>query len=210
MTELNLATSDIVSLAFLAMEKTPPASFGDDSEEAALTARLYPTALDRCLEVSDWSFASTYANLPPLVLPPGAAPDPALPDTFALPGDALRLHEVGQGNVRWRIDKIGDTRALRSDWGDGAMPIRYTARIENETLLPAAFREMVALQLAVYLAPRFLGTQGKTEVLKRDLAAAADKALREDSRNASEARYDGLDPSYSVDWVTAARVGGHH
>lgn len=210
MTVLNLATSDIVSLAFLAMEKTPPASFGDDSEEAALTAQLYPTARDRCLEKGDWSFASVYAELPLLTLPAGAAADPALPQTHALPGDCLRLREVGDKYTRWRLDKIGDTPALRSDWGTGSsagntLPIRYTARIENETFLPASFRQAVALQLAIYLAPKFLGTQGKTETLKRDLAEAMDEAQREDSRTASEARYDGLDPQYSDDWVTEAR-----
>lgn len=206
MTELNLATSDIVSLAFLAMEKTPPASFGDDSEEAALTAQLYPTARDRCLEKGDWSFASVYAELPPMDLPDGATADPALPETHALPGDCLRLREVGDKHTRWRLDKIGATPALRTDWGtDSALPIRYTARIDNETFLPASFRQAVALQLAIYLAPKFLGTQGKIETLKRDLAEAMDEAQREDSRTASDARYDGLDPQYSEDWVTEAR-----
>lgn len=208
MPELNLATSDIVSLAFLAMEKTPPASFGDDSEEAALTTQLYPTARDRCLENGDWSFASVYAELPLMTLPAGVATDPALPYTHALPGDALRLREVGQGAVRYRIDQIGDAPALRSDWGDGTLPIRYTARVFSETLLPVSFRQMVALQLAIYLAPRFLGTQGKIEGLKRDLAEATAQAGREDSRTASEARYDGLDPRLSDDWVAYARHGG--
>ena len=85
------------------------------------------------------------------------------------------------------------------------MPVRYTARIANETLLPTSFRQMVALQLAVYLAPKFLGTQGKIDVLKRDLQEATEEAQREDSGTASTARYDGLDPSLSDDWVTEAR-----
>ena len=201
-----LATSQIVSLAFLAMEKTPPASFADDSEEAAQSLRFYPLALDRTLESGDWSFASTYADLPPLDLPHGAARDPALPFVFSLPGDALALREVGDGEVRlrWRVDKIGDTRALRADCA-GPIQIRYTARLANETLLPASFKEAVALQLAVYLAQRFLGTANKIELLKRDLSEAIKMALREDSRTASAARYDGLDISHSDDWVTEAR-----
>lgn len=200
---VTLAASHIVSLAFLAMEKTPPASFGDDSEEAAQSLRFYPVALDRSLERGDWSFASTWADLPPLNPPPEIARDPALPFTFSLPGDALRLREVGDGLPRWRIDKIGDASALRTDCA-GPLQIRYTARIDNETLLPAAFKDLVALQLAVYLAPRFLGTQGKVEALKRDLADAVKTALREDARTASEARYDGLDASLSDDWVAEA------
>lgn len=198
-----LATSDIVSLAFIAMEKTPPASFGDDSDEAALTAQLYPTALDRCLERNDWSFASTLAFLPLMDLPPTVAIDPDLPYVYAYPGDTLRLREVDDGNSRWRVDKIGEVRAIRAEHA-APLPIRYTARVTSETFLPVSFRNMVALQLAIYLAPRFLGTQGKVEVLKRDLQDATDAAQREDSRTASDARYDGLDIGYSADWVAGA------
>lgn len=200
---VTLATSHIVSLAFLAMEKTPPASFGDDSEEAAQSLRFYPVALDRSLERGDWSFASTWAELPPLNPSPETARDPALPFTFSLPGDAMRVREVADGLVRWRVDKIGDAPALRADC-DGPLSIRYTARIDNETLLPAAFKDLVALQLAVYLAPRFLGTSAKVQALKDDLPGAVKEALREDARTASEARYDGLDESHSDDWVTEA------
>jgi hypothetical protein len=200
-----LATSDIVSLAFLAMEKTPPASFADATEEATLTTQFYPAALERCLEQNDWSFASTYAALPPLTLPATSIADPALPYTYALPGDCLRLREVGDGCTRWRLDKLGDVRALRADQA-APLPVRYTARVFVETLLPVSFRNLVALQLAVYLAPRFLGTASKIEVLKRDLSDALEAAQREDSRSASDARYDGLDISYSDDWVTEARA----
>jgi hypothetical protein len=203
-----LATSHIVSLAFLAMEKTPPASFADDSEEAALALQFYPVALDRSLERGDWSFASTYAELPPLTLPVTATADPALPWTYSLPGDTLRLREVGDGTVRWREDKISDTRALRADQA-APLSIRYTARLLNETLLPAAFKDLVGHQLAIYLSPKFLGTIGKIEAIKRDHAEAVKMALREDARTASEARYDGLDPGLSDDWVAAAtRRGG--
>lgn len=198
-----LATSHIVSLAFIALEKTPPASFADDSAEAAQALRFYPVALDRSLERGDWAFASTLADLPEMILPDGIARDPALPFAFALPGDALRLREVGEGLVRWREDRVGDIRALRADCA-GPLAVRYTARIASETLLPVSFRDAVALQLAVYLAPLFLGTQGKVETLKRDLAEAVKTALREDARTASEARYDGLDPGVSDDWVAEA------
>ena len=207
MTALNLATSDIVSLAFLAMEKTPPASFDDDSEEAALTAQFYPTALDRSLERTDWSFASVYAELPLMTLPVEVATDPNLPYTFSFPGDCLRLREVGDGygSTRWRVDKIGDSRAIRADQ-TAPLPVRYTARIANETLLPASFRNLVAMQLALYLAPKFLGTQGKTDRLEEKLDKAIQQAQREDSRTASEARYDGLPDQ--PDWATEAVGGG--
>lgn len=197
-----IATGDIVTLAFLAMEKTPPASFADETEEAAQSAALYQTALDRCLERGDWSFASTWANLPPLVPAPTVPTDPALPYTYALPGDCVRLREVGDGTQKWRVDRLGDVTGIRANQS-GNLAVRYTARIEAEALLPVAFRQAVALQLAVYLAPKYLGTSSKVDTLKRDLAMAIEDAQREDSRTASEARYDGL-PDQS-DWVMEAR-----
>lgn len=198
----NSATGDIVTLAFLAMEKTPPASFADETEEAAQASALYPTALIRCLERGDWSFASTWANLPPLTLPAEVPVDPALPYTYALPGDCVRLREVGSGEVRFRVDRLGDVTGIRTEQA-GNLAVRYTARIEAEALLPVSFRQAVALQLAVYLAPKFLGTSGKIETLKRDLGEAIEEAQREDARTASEARYDGLEDQ--GDWVAEAR-----
>lgn len=192
-----LDTSDIVALAFLAMEKTPPASFDDDSDEARFTTDFYPRALDRMLETTDWSFASTYVQLPPLTAPPGITADPALPGLYAVPGDCLRLREVGDPDTRWRLDRD----VLRADT-TAALPIRYTARIDDEARAPQSFRDAVALQLAIYLAPRFLGTQGKIETLKRDLADALAQAQREDSRTASGQRYDGL--TNQGDWATEA------
>ncbi len=197
---LNLDTSEIVALAFVAMEKTPPASFSDDSEEAALTTRFYAIARDRCLEGGDWSFASVYAALPELVPVETVTPDPALPYLYALPGDCLRLREVGDGTVKFRVDAIG----LRADQS-APLPVRYTARITTESRTPVSFRAYVAAQLAVLLAPRFLGTSNKIEVLKRDLSDARTEAEREDSRTASEARYDGLPDQ--PDWATEAITG---
>lgn len=196
-----LATSHIVSLAFLAMEKTPPASFADDSPEAALTERFYPVALQRTLERTDWSFASTYAELPQMTLPSGVATDPALPYAYAFPGDALQLREVGDGRTRWRVDGMDNGRAIRADLS-APLPVRYTAKLQNEEMLPASFRDAVAYQLAIYLAPHFLGTQAKIAELEGRLERALKTAMREDARAASEARYDGLSSSLSDDWVT--------
>ncbi len=193
-----LATSDIVSAAFLAMEKTPPASFDDDSQEADLTQQFYEPALKRCLESADWSFASRYAELPPADLPDGEVTDPTLPHFYRLPGDCIQIREVGAGAaIRWRRDQAG----LRAD-AAAPLPLRYTATVAAEGQLPVAFRTAVALQLAIYLAPRFLGTQGKMEVLKRDLDNALETAQREDGRSASPARYDGL-PDQG-DWAREA------
>ena len=195
---LNLATSNIVSMAFLAMEKTPPASFSDDSEEATLTAMHYPAALHSCLEECDWSDASVWANLPQIT--PGAEVgiDPALPYLFSLPGDCVKAREVGDHCTLWRADKEG----VRAD-RPAPLSLRYTSCNISENHMPSSFREAASLKLAILLAPRFLGTSAKIEALKRDFQDVLKSAQRKDSRAASEARYDGMPDQ--PDWVTEAR-----
>lgn len=194
-----IAAATILAQAFRFMEVTPPSSFDDDSEKARAAVEQYPTAMQQCLERYDWSFASTLAFLPPVTLPLTAAADPDLPYTFRLPGDLVRIHEVGDGTVRFRRDGI----ALRAD-DTGPLRLRYTAQIENETGLPATFRLAVSLHLAALLAPRWLNNQSKTEAIKRDAEGAIQMAQKQDARSASAARYDGLE-DVGGDWVTEAR-----
>jgi hypothetical protein len=192
-----IAASTIVAQAFRFMEASPISSFDDDSEQAQAAAEQYPTALAQCLEAADWSFASTLAFLPPAELPVTGVADPDLPYLFALPGACVRVQEVGDGDVRWRRDSLG----LRAD-DVGPLRIRYTATVSNETSLPANFRLAVALHLAVLLGPRWLTTQSKMQALQSQAEDALKKAIRQDARNASSARYDG--GADEGDWVTEA------
>jgi hypothetical protein len=193
-----IAASTIAAQAFRFLELSPISSFADDTPQAQDAAEQYPQALASCLSACDWSFASVLASLPAAVPGPTVAVDPALPHLFALPGDVIVLREVGDGWTRWRRDREG----LRADEG-APLRIRYTGRVENEAALPATFQTAVALALAVLLAPRWLGTQSRVEGLKQDAARVLKQAMREDARQASEARYDGT-PDQG-DWVAEAR-----
>jgi hypothetical protein len=195
---MTTSANTITAQAFRFMEMGPISSFGDDTEEARSAAEQYPVALEMCLEAADWGFASVYANLPARVSGDAVAGDPALPFLYNVPGDLVRIHEVGDGYTRWRLDRD----VLRADMA-APLPIRYTGRIVNEAALPAAFRTVVALHLAVLLGPRWLGTQGKMDALKRDAMDRLKIAMRQTARSASEARYDGL--ADQGDWVHEAR-----
>ena len=192
-----IAASTIVAQAFRFMEASPISSFDDDSEQAQAAAEQYPTALAICLEAADWAFASTLAFLPQAVLDPVQAIDPDLPYVFSLPAGCSRIQEVGDGDMRWRRDLLG----LRAD-DPGPLRIRYTAEITNEAALPANFRLAVALQLALLLAPRWLTTQSKIQGLQQQAEVALKTAMRQDARNASQARYDGLEDQ--GDWARDA------
>lgn len=195
---ISIATSTIVAQAFRLMELTPPSSFDDGTEKAAAATEQYPEALNQCLEAGDWSFASVLAFLPEAALPGATAADADLPWFYTLPGDLVRLHEVGDAGTRWRRDAAG----LRADEA-GPLRIRYTATVTNEAKLPATFRLAVSLQLALLLAPRWLTTTSKIDALRQAHRETLRQASREDARMASQARYDGLDDD--GDWATEAR-----
>lgn len=194
----SIATSTIVQQAFRFLERTPPQSFDDESEEANAAAEQYPVALAHCLAAADWSFASTFAMLPEATVPSPAAVDPDLPYFYALPGDLIVIREVGDGRTKFRKDREG----LRADLS-GPLRLRYTARIDTEAATPAQFQTAVAAQLAVLLSPRFLTTASKIAELKNDALTYLKRAMRADARSASDARYDGQYDD-AADWATEA------
>lgn len=195
-----IAASTIVQQAFRFMEKTPPASFDDASQEAAAAAEQFPLAIRAMLEKADWSFASKLAYLQLTELPVTGAADPDLPYTFGLPGDLITIREIGDGRIRWRRDIEG----IRCE---DAIPLRcrYTCTITNEALLPAEFQRAVSARLATLLGPQFLSTQSKIAAIAEIEREALREAKRAYARDASDARYDGL--ADIGDWVDDARWG---
>jgi hypothetical protein len=193
---LPYATSTIVAQAFGMVELSPPSSFADDTPQAADATAYYPQALDICLELVDWGFASRMVALSETALPEGAIADPDLPYVFRLPGDCIALREVKLRGAKYRLDET----ILRCDQ-PAPLPIRYTRRLSNEAALPATFRTLVALQLAVYLAPRWLGVEAKRQALQDNLTNARATAARVDARTASPEAYG---ESGATDWVAEA------
>lgn len=192
-----IATSSIVSQAFRMMERDPISSLGDDSEEAQAAAEQYPLALGHCLERNDWSFASTRRSLSAAATDP--FPDPVLPYLYGLPGDVIRLREVGPQFTRWRVDRDG----LRANVA-APLAVRYTGRIDNEAVLPAMFQTAVSLRLAWLLGPRYLVTASKLQEIDAQWKSTLKEAMRDDARSASGARYDDL-PDQG-DWATEIRL----
>jgi len=196
----SFATSIIVSQAFRYLELSPPSSFGDDSEKARDTVEMFPIAMRSCLAASDWSFASNLVNLPPRnELPTGAADEQRLPYIFSLPGDFITMQDVGDGDVKFRIDA---GNLLRAD-DPGPLRIRYTRLVTDEAILPADFQDAVALRLACYLGNRDIGTTSKLDRLEQLANMRLQLAERRDARSASSQRYDGRedDDGMWADWV---------
>ncbi len=193
------ATSTIVAQAFGMVELSPPSSFADDTPQAQDAVQHYASSLDICLELNDWSFASRMVALSSAALPEGVIADPDLPFSFRLPGDCIALREVKTRAVRFRLDEM----ILRADQ-PGPLPIRYTRRITDEASLPATFRTLVAAQLAVLMAPRWLGVDTKRASLADQLRLARAEASRVDARSASAEPWGDGRSSGSRDWVAEA------
>lgn len=190
-----IATSTIAAQAFRLMELGPISSFADDTPQAQDAAQQYPVARKLCLETCDWSFASRIADLPEAIRPETTPISAAFPFLYRLPADCLRVREMINPCVDWRLD--GDF--LRAD-RSGPLPIRYTRDLETETRFPAIFAEAVSWRLAAMLAPRWVGAANKISLLEQGAERALKQAMRTDARQASAARYDGRPDS--GDWVS--------
>ena len=181
---VTFAASTIIAQAFSMVELSAPSSFGDDSDQARDATLHYDSAIDMCLEWTDWSFASRMVTLPAASLPSGTAADPRLPYVYALPGDCVMLRELTDTAVRYRLDE----GYLRAD-APAPLGIRYTRRVQDESRLPATFRAAVALQLAVLMAPRWLGVETKRASLANALDELRRRCSKSDARTASPAPY---------------------
>lgn len=192
-----IATSNIVKQAFRFMEVTPPSSLADDDDKATAANEQYGTALKACLEQEDFSFARRFASLALANTPDGEKPDPELPYFHTLPGDCVKLRGLRDKWIKWRIDGL----YLLTDQA-AAVEIRYTRLITDEDRLPAMFQTAVSYQLAVLLAPTYVGSRTKRADLVSDGMSALRKAVENDAVTASHARWDGEEDS--GDWVSEA------
>lgn len=189
-----IATSQIARHAVRLLEQTDLANFFEGSEISIDLAEQYPEAMDILLSSCDWDFASRLVDLP---LAQSAIADPDLPYAYVKPADCVRIIAVIPNDVEWRAD----ADFIRAD-AEAPLRIRYTFRTDQEARLPSIFKDAVACHLAAMLAPKYLRTTSRTQLLAQQAERALAEARRALSRTASNRRYDGL-PAQS-DWVSVA------
>lgn len=190
-----IANDGIVAQAFRLMKMPAVSSLQDSSDEAQAALAQYPVALDFCLELCDWSFVSTLADLAEAT---AAITDADFPYAYVLPSACVNLREVQpHGVVRWRRD--GDF--LRTD-EPTLLRVRYTRRETNEGRLPATFKTLVSIQLAIDLGPQFGMSHAREDRLRKRFDDVEAQAKRADRISGSQTRYDGRDDD--TDWVQEA------
>ncbi len=189
-----IAASLIAQQAFTYVELSPISSFGDDTPQAQAATTAYPLARRAVLGAYDWSFARTWATL--AVAEQTGPIDAELPYLYAIPGDLLQLRWVEDG-VTWRRDGA----FIRADTSTAPV-IGYTRDVTNENLLPAEVQDVMALRMAILLAPKWLGSRTKRADLKTDYRDGLKEAKDQDKVSASDFRWnDGPDEG---DWANEA------
>lgn len=190
------ATSTIITQAFRLMERTPPSSMDDDSDEARAANEQYPLALGGTLEVYDWSFARKTVQLSEAAAPVDEFVEPELPHWFLLPADCVKLRFV-KTLENWRLDE-GMIKANVAD----TLVVRYTRLITDEAKLPSMVQSLVSHNLALKLMPAYVSTRTKRADLKADTQDILAQAIRDDRYSAQQYRSDEREDDQ--DWACEA------
>lgn len=150
----------IYNMAIGMVGGTRAMSTADSHDEVTLLNELWPTAVDDVVASRDWSFARTVALLAP-------TPDPLGLDraTFAIPGDAATIRQVGDDStcdneLEWTIENgiILVTRVSPGLAGpsSGSGPTvawgRYTKQTREVGLFDGPFVAALVARLAFELA----------------------------------------------------------
>ncbi|MBY5988214.1 hypothetical protein [Roseovarius atlanticus] len=194
-----IENGDVLEQAFILMELEPPSSLDDGSAKATAAAKQLPRAFKIVLESYDWSFARKIHDLPMINLAQENIPvDPDLPYAARLPADCVALRKVYlDTRYRYRVDED----IVRTEV-DAPLTVRYTSSDYRLKFMPQTFQQLVAYQLAMMLAPKYVKTRSKREQLRSEMADASYAARSNDAHTASVGRLDGTQDV--IDWAQEA------
>jgi hypothetical protein len=123
--------------------------FEDGTERAAAVDEVYDNVLDSVLSETMWNFAIKRSTLTQLVT---TVPwtDDGLVYAYLYPSDAIRIMNLNDSNLMWRVEVIGDNRVILSD--TSSLKIRYVFRNTDPSQYSPKFIEALAVRLASELA----------------------------------------------------------
>lgn len=161
----------------------------DGTAEAGWASRFYRTSVYRALEHHDWSFARKRAEL-------NAVTNPSSVWSYAYtkPSDCLAARRIlTEDGTQFEDDSAAFTiegTTILTNKEDAVLV--YTAPVADASLFTAAFSDVVAAELAAFLAGPILrgaeGVKAMNDLRRLALQLAADAAAK-DGRN--ERRDDG-------------------
>ena len=132
--------TDVCNSALIKLGVEPISSFDEDSKAARLCKEQYPKIRDEVLSSHLWNFAMKRETLALLPTKPVFGFDFA----FALPTDFLRVLHMNRKLLRFKIE---NNKRLLTNLAD--VSIIYVARITDESMFPAYFKEALAYKVVV-------------------------------------------------------------
>ena len=173
---------DICNMALDHLGKPSIVAFTEDSVEARKCLRQYPIARRMCLARSPWTFARKLRALPPLATN-------TMTDTWAyhydLPNDMLKLHRVLEEGQEPRAN----TRPVPTYIESGTIyanvekaRLLYVWDNEETSTWAALFDDVVALFLAMRMAPSMTRRKSDVELFQGMYKVALNEAIENDAQ----------------------------
>lgn len=157
-------------------------SSNQNDTRAILLNNYYELARDTVLELHDWNFANAYRSL---AVSDAPSPDPNYEYAFVYPTDCLAPRSVidsaTQKEKKFDIAVLSSGEKIVLSNCNPCL-LRYTKRIENETLYPAPFVGALGFYLAYLSAQAIVGSNNKKNINLQDYQLAMKKAVLSDSR----------------------------
>lgn len=167
---MSLSDVEICSNALVKIGANPIGSFDEDSNEAEVAGRLYPTVRDALLSTHNWSFALSHAALV-------EAPQPPATDftyAFTFPADYIKAVSAGYGPSSRGAGAVYRLVGNELHTDAPAVTLTYVARVA-ESDLPGYFRHALIARLAAEFCLPLTENSQRAETL----AKIAGDALRE-------------------------------
>lgn len=162
---------EICNSALIKLSTARINSLDDDSKQARLCKTQYPIIRDKLLQSHPWNFAIKRVEL----APDATAPLYGYTYAYSLPSDYLRVLSVeeqdegGISNAKYVIEGKKVLTDLQP------FKMRYLYRVTNTDTFTAAFREILALDLAIDLSYTLL----QSNQLVQRLEQQKQEALRD-------------------------------
>lgn len=166
-----------------------------DDPKAILLNNYYETARDTVLEAHEWSFATTYKSLANVI---EKSLNPNFLYSFNVPADCVSPRAIIEPNTKKEVHydvAINETGEQIILTNINPCILRYTKRIENETLFSASFANALAFYLAYQAAQVITGSANKKNTNLQDYQLMIRQAIVTDARKSQ--KYDQDDEDYT-------------
>lgn len=161
---MGISKTKIFNMALNELGITAPIANADaqDDSRAIILRNFYETARDEVLKAFDWNFAEKYRILTPTN---DTCLDPRFQFVYDFPNDCLAarvIYEQGGNGLKMKFKLSANENGQKVILANISPAIlRYTRRVENDTLFDPEFANALALYLAGLTGQAVTGSSDK-------------------------------------------------